>query len=243
MADYFENDRLHDIRGKLDVIKGRIDLLKAQKIGEEIEDAITTLLDTLEASLNPDALNGPATWIQSVFTHVDRLMEEFGKIREIAEKAIRMTYLEEEPEKIDLGKIINSFINEVENIWKSESIHFTVKTEKGLKLKIKRTHLESILMNLLSNARKAVQASDNKEIFIKAYLNDAGCHLVVRDTGCGISEKMLAEIWTEGVSNTDSTGIGLASIVRYKLLYDLSINLESKEGKGTQVDVIFPYIF
>lgn len=241
MSDFFNNDKLHDIRSKLDVIKGRIELLRTQKVSENIEIALTSILDSLESALKPDTIKDPAAKIQAVSAYVDRLMDEFGMIRKLAEKTISLTYSKTPLEAVDLSQVIEELVNEVQDVWKSERILITIKTQNRIPVEIKRPHLESILMNLLSNARKAIQTTATRRIWVEAHRDESGCYLVVRDTGCGVPKGAIDTIWAEGVSNTGSTGIGLSSIGKYKQLYNLSVNFESKEGQGTRVEVIFPY--
>ncbi len=241
MADFLKNDKLHDIRSKLDVIKGRIDLLRTQEVSENIEIALTSVLDALETALKPNTIKGPAARIQAVSAQVNRLIDEFGKIRKVTEKTIALTYTNGSLEEVDLHQVIDEIFNEIKDVWKSERILFTIKTQSRIKVEIKRAHLESILMNLLYNARKAIQTTATRKILVEAHRDESGCHLVVSDTGCGIPKEAIDKIWAEGVSNTGSTGIGLSSIGKYKRLYDLSVNLESKEGQGTRVEVIFPH--
>ncbi|MGJ8652296.1 MAG: ATP-binding protein [Opitutaceae bacterium] len=106
-----------------------------------------------------------------------------------------------------------------------------------------RTRLQQVLNNLLSNA---VKFTEKGEIFVKHWKEDHGeasgarYYFAVRDTGVGIPEDKLDEIFlafTQADSSTTrkygGTGLGLAISSRLVELLGGEITVESHEGSGS----------
>lgn len=113
--------------------------------------------------------------------------------------------------------------------------------ETGLPpLLMQRAHLEAILVNLLLNAREAMQGRGQLEIHAKQ--NDDGAVVIqIKDTGPGIPERQRRQIFEPYFSTKEKgTGLGL-SIVKHNVeLYGGSIEVESTLGKGARFTLKFP---
>ncbi len=105
--------------------------------------------------------------------------------------------------------------------------------------------------NIVRNALDAMFKSDEKKLAIKTSVNKNEIVLSVQDTGCGIDEKNLSNIFTpffttkpvRGEQAGDEpygTGLGLSSV--YKLLapYGVKFDVNSELGKGTSFVIRIP---
>jgi signal transduction histidine kinase len=75
-----------------------------------------------------------------------------------------------------------------------------------------RHKLLQILVNLLSNARHAVQAGDrrNRRILLKLARDGDHVRVTVEDTGIGMTEEVLSQIWRFGfTTKKNGHGFGL----------------------------------
>jgi signal transduction histidine kinase len=96
-----------------------------------------------------------------------------------------------------------------------------------------------IVQNLLDNAAK--YSFDWGSIFVS--FDEKG--IVVRDSGCGISQNHLWQIrdkfWQEDISRTDRKSFGLWLYLVKKLvdMHGWKIKVESEKGKGTFFNLIF----
>ncbi|HEX8360309.1 MAG TPA: GAF domain-containing sensor histidine kinase, partial [Longimicrobium sp.] len=103
---------------------------------------------------------------------------------------------------------------------------------------------EKIVLNLLSNA---VKFTFEGEISVTLRDRDAGVELAVRDTGVGISEEDLPQLFqrfhrVRGVRSRshEGSGIGLALVSELVRLHGGSVRAESRENAGTAITVALP---
>ena len=106
---------------------------------------------------------------------------------------------------------------------------------------VDRMYLETILMNLLSNAFKFTP--DGGEISLSLWKKEAVYGFTIRDNGIGIPEEKLSRIFERFYQvddNQKGSGIGLSLV---KLLIDKhrgTIEVASEIGKFTEFRVILP---
>ncbi len=105
--------------------------------------------------------------------------------------------------------------------------------------------LDQVLLNILSNAVKFTPPGGR--ISIDAHRNAKGLAIVVADTGVGISEDELAEVFKPFVQGRDSerrlvhgTGLGLPLADQMMKLHGGSLSLASRRGEGTVVTLQLP---
>jgi signal transduction histidine kinase/CheY-like chemotaxis protein len=110
--------------------------------------------------------------------------------------------------------------------------------------------LRQILFNLLGNS---IKFTDRGEIEIKAEFKKGigdhiNLHLCISDTGIGIPEGKLKEVFNEfEQANNDisykyaGTGLGLPITKKLVELQNGSIDIQSKDGRGTTITIIIPY--
>jgi len=130
--------------------------------------------------------------------------------------------------------------------------HFT------LPIKADSTQIQQILVNLLHNARDAVHGVEQPsitvslglfeadELFTKTHSSAIGedyAHLMVEDNGCGISIEDKVQIFDPFFTTKDvgkGTGLGLAMVYGAIKTHNGMIEVDSKLGKGTKIDVYLP---
>ena len=104
--------------------------------------------------------------------------------------------------------------------------------------------LDQILMNLISNATKFTHFGG---VSVKIRADDESAYLEVKDTGVGISESFLPQIFddyrqeSQGVSRDfEGSGLGMAIVKRLLDKLGGDIEIESTKGVGTSVKTILP---
>lgn len=131
-------------------------------------------------------------------------------------------------------------------------------SEKGLQLKAHAspgiperrvgdgTRLAEIVVNLVGNAIKFTPKGEI-EVILKRGGTDDQIVLLVRDTGCGIPQDHLQDIFEPFVQVFPSTqdrhqgtGLGLAITQEIVRLMGGSLRVESREGEGSEFRVIIP---
>jgi PAS domain S-box-containing protein len=108
-----------------------------------------------------------------------------------------------------------------------------------------RILFSQLLRNLISNAVKFTHAGGH--ILISSYIRKDSLVVSVRDTGIGIPEHELQKVFDRfyQVDNSSTrqyggTGLGLAIVKDIAELHKAEIEIESDEGKGTEIRVALP---
>jgi signal transduction histidine kinase len=107
-------------------------------------------------------------------------------------------------------------------------------------LVMQRSHLSAALVNLLQNAREAVNGAGN--IYVSAQPQGGNTmEIIVADDGPGIPPDKLGKIFEAYVtSKSKGTGLGLAIVKHNVELYGGTVTVESKLGKGSRFILLFP---
>ncbi len=108
-------------------------------------------------------------------------------------------------------------------------------------VKTDRTLFRQLLQNLIANA---IKFTDEGSVNLACRPRTGGLDITVTDTGIGIPADKLDSIF-EDFYQVDRTrgrgiGLGLAIVRRIAALLDLSVNVQSEPGKGTQFRVAIP---
>ena len=102
-----------------------------------------------------------------------------------------------------------------------------------------KTKLQEVFLNLLKNAFEA--ACPDKTIYLEALANENFITIVVRDTGCGITEEQLPTIFEPFVTyKKNGSGLGLAICDKIIKAHGGSISVESTINVGTTFTLTLP---
>ena len=103
--------------------------------------------------------------------------------------------------------------------------------------------MSQIMANLIDNAIKYTASG---EIGIKLYSINDKTAIDISDTGIGISEKYLPQLFTkfsqeeQGYTRKfEGTGLGLSLVKKYCEINRCDISVKSKKGEGTIFTILF----
>ncbi len=105
--------------------------------------------------------------------------------------------------------------------------------------------IEQVFVNMLSNARDALQGSKQKTINVRSFPDNDMCVIEFEDTGRGISEKNLPKIFDPFFTSKDvGDGTGLGLSISYGIIEEHKghIGVESQEGQGTKFSIKLPKV-
>jgi two-component system sensor histidine kinase PilS (NtrC family) len=103
------------------------------------------------------------------------------------------------------------------------------------------TSFHRALMNLLSNARKAIQEVPVPSVQLTCLAAEGGTRLMVSDNGCGMSEEQLDRLFVPFAGSfEEGTGLGMSLVYKFIEAMDWQIEVESAPGKGTRVQIFLP---
>ncbi|PBQ32335.1 ATP-binding protein [Sphingobacteriaceae bacterium] len=101
--------------------------------------------------------------------------------------------------------------------------------------------IEQVLINLILNAMDAVKDQANPRVTLTAETNQNGkVTIKVGDNGTGIKQELLDKIFIPFFSTKKTgSGIGLSLCKQIMILHKGNIQIQSKEGEGTVVSLLF----
>ncbi len=108
-------------------------------------------------------------------------------------------------------------------------------------LRARRTEIEQLFINLVSNAVQAMKGTGR--LTLSTRQEGQRTLVSVADTGCGIPESMLAKIFDPFFTTKDpgcGTGLGLNIATKFAAKYGGRIDVASKIGQGTTFTIEFP---
>ena len=150
-------------------------------------------------------------------------------------------------EDISLLEIIREVVNENKSTFIVNSIYPKVISKEDMTVKSDKKWVKFIISQILINSIKysKVKESENKEIIFELNRDKDKSIISIKDQGVGIPEGDLERVFdpfftgANGRRFTESTGMGLylSKDVAKRMGHDLEI--WSKEGKGTLVNILF----
>ncbi|KFI12965.1 response regulator [Vibrio coralliilyticus] len=145
-------------------------------------------------------------------------------------------------ELIDVSKTV--FINFDKQ--QAVDVFFSVSLERNYKIKSDKTKLVQIINNLGYNALKFTE-SGHVEIHISLSSESGMLHIVVKDTGIGMTQEQLDKVFQEFTQADDSitrkyggTGLGLSICQSLVNLLGGAISVESSLGEGSEFSIEVP---
>ncbi len=208
----------HEVKNPLTPIK-----LSVQHIQRAWGDGV----QDFDAVLNRNA--------EAVLREIDRLAEIAGSFsRFAAPQSAAQTPLE----SVHLPNVVD----EVLTLYRGagDGSRFLARLPESLPPVSARVgELKEVLLNLLENARAALEERGGVEVTAQA--RKGSVLLTVRDEGSGIPSSLLIHIFEPHFSTRSSgTGLGLAIVKRLVESWGGSVTAESEEGVGTEIHLIIP---
>lgn len=218
----FVENASHELRTPLAIVHGHLSLLN--RWGKN----------------DPDVLNKS---LQSSLKEVERLIQLVQELLELS-RAEAGTVGPTEVKPIQVEHLIQSVKHNFE-LLHSEYV-FTVQIQgEEPYVSIPSRYLEQILIILLDNAVKF--STDKKEIAVACTSDKQTICIKVTDKGIGIPKQDIPYVLNRfyRVDKARSRkqgglGLGLAIAKRWIEKYQGSIHIQSKEGEGTTITIIFP---
>jgi signal transduction histidine kinase len=135
----------------------------------------------------------------------------------------------------------------VSYLYRQEGIELREELEPGLPMILGNLgKLQQVLMNLFSNAKDAMESSEEKVILVSTRRDtdqEAGRIVIeVSDTGCGIDPEQLQRVFTRGYTTKPigkGSGMGLDLVRRIVQEMGGSITVDSEPGAGACFTLTF----
>ncbi len=197
--------------------------------------------------LKPDYLKAK---IEQLFENIHRIKQIINHIRTFSRDQQHAKL-----EEVSISEVIKNALTLVKAQFKNHSISLSTKHPKykctffGNKYRT-----EQVILNLLSNARDAVNEKESspgrpdsyqKKVEIRYYCRENKCFIEVWDNGSGIKPENKDRIFEPFyTTKSDSSGTGLGLSINYGIVQDMGgeIIVDSTSGKSTLMTVVFPLV-
>lgn len=250
-----ENPLENEIYGELSPLLERIDTQNKEKekteqmrrefsanVSHELKTPLTSISGYAEIMMN--GMVKP----EDVPVFSERIYNEASRMITLVGDIIKLSKLDEgsielEKEDVDFYALTREIVSRLS--MQAEKRHIQVElvgehvTYRGI-----RQILEEMIYNLCENAIKYNKENGKVSIWIGSTLQ--GKKVIVQDTGIGIPKEHQGRIFERFYRvdkshsrETGGTGLGLSIVKHGALLHHAEIHVESEEGKGTKIELVF----
>lgn len=201
----------HEIRNPLTGVKGLIQLLSEKYTSAE--DCY--YFDVIHKELD----------------RINEIVSEFLILGKPTIQKLEIVDISNTIEELKPIIVSEAYLYNVESVWRLPDEPVTVECVKD--------QIKQVVLNLTKNAFEAFETGGTIEISLIP--KEQTCELVITDTGKGIPAKELEKIFHPFYTSKD-TGTGLGLVVCKQIIHSFggTIQVNSKEGKGTTVEIILP---
>jgi signal transduction histidine kinase len=146
---------------------------------------------------------------------------------------------------IPIMEVLDDIREQMTEIAKASDNKLEIECLEGLEVYADFDRFKQIMVNLIKNA---IQFTDKGEIRVGGKKTTRGTQIWVSDTGIGMTEDQLKNIWDRyykaDTSRTNTkfgeSGLGLAIVQQLAELHDAKIEVETEVDKGTTFYIEFP---
>ena len=151
---------------------------------------------------------------------------------------------------VDIAALIADIISMFSPLARAKGIDLIASTPPGRVFALtNRRDLKRMLVNLVSNAIKFTESANGRSasVLVAGERDGPDVVLRVRDTGVGIPESRLQEIWeygkkTAGTQGESGHGMGLTMVrALCSALPDHQLGFYSEEGAGSEFTIVLPF--
>jgi len=150
-------------------------------------------------------------------------------------------------EPIDLSELVTDLLVLVEKDLQKHRVGLETRLEEGVFAAINTSQVQQVLLNLVINARQAMDEGGQLTITVGQHANDQMAEIMVADTGSGMPPETLGRIFdpffstkTADSQGQGGTGLGLSLCREIIEAHQGRIRVESAVDRGTRFTLRFP---
>jgi signal transduction histidine kinase len=190
---------------------------------------------------------------EDVRGHLDRINRAARRAQSITQNLLDFVRRDRSSlEKGNLAAAVREALGLVRDQYTKEGIVIRDRIEELPDSAMNRDQIVQVVLNILTNARHAMSQREEMVLTVETGVKESQVFVRVTDTGCGIPEDKLSQIFnpfysTKGEYSGDNVmskfkGYGLGLSVCHTIVGNHSgdVFVESQEGKGTAVTINLP---
>ena len=198
-------------------------------------NSVKAALSVLRANLD----TYPRTMVAE---YLDRIGSEVGRVENLL-RSLKSFSLYERPalQPVEIGAFVQEFARFVSDGAHRDGIRVEVAATCECWATCDPRALQQVMLNLYANASDALRQCDDPELRIMLSKREGLITIWMADNGHGIPEHEAKQLF-QPFFTTKECGTGLGLVISRKLLAKMggTINVDSKEGRGTTVQVSLP---
>ncbi|MGC3978949.1 MAG: hybrid sensor histidine kinase/response regulator transcription factor [Paludibacteraceae bacterium] len=230
----------HDKEKQLNEAKLRFHTKYYHEIRTPLALIVAPLYELLQLKIKDEQVQKHVRTIAKNTDVLTRLVNQFLDFR----KAVTMNYplgVTEQKLNMTVENVVTLFTEQAQT--KGINYRYICETEE-LQGWYDEDKISKVIINLISNAMKFTPR--NGSIFIWLEQSEDKAQITIEDTGCGISEEDLPNIFIryyQSANNTKGgTGIGLSLAKQLANIHHGDISVESRLNYGTTFILTFPIV-
>lgn len=229
----------------------RLSMLKNEllsNITHELKTPISSVSVAIEALRDFGALKDP----ELTREYLDISRDELQRLSLLVDRVLRLTTFEQkEPdlnlEMLDMSQVTQTILRTMQVQFDQYDARHELEIKgDDFSLRGDRTHLSSVLFNLLDNALK-YRNGQQPEVKLRLEADTDQLQISVQDNGIGIPPAYQERIFEKffrvpqgNVHNAKGYGLGLSYVSAVMAKHGGWIELQSRPGKGSRFTLIFP---
>jgi len=213
----------HELKSPINAIEGYLKIMQEKQVGDNIEDYKMMIDRSIER------IKGMRTLIMDL---LDLTKIESGKRNR-------------ELKLIDLHEVAKIVVDTVEPLAIQRNIKVYLDADENLMINADSYEMEVILNNFVSNAVK--YNKEDGKVYMSIHKIKDTIHIVVEDTGIGMSEEESAMLFHDFVriknsktKNITGSGLGLSIAKKMIEMYMGTVDVESTPDVGTKFIIKIP---
>ncbi|MGE7777003.1 sensor histidine kinase [Chitinophaga sp. NPDC101104] len=167
------------------------------------------------------------------------------RLRKIVQSLLLISRIENDQfprgEQFSLSDLLEEVMEELGHRLEDKQLRFNMRINGGVAMNMNRDLVFQLFHNLLNNAIRYNRPGGR--IWIRDITEDDGRYaIVVEDSGIGIPEESIGAIFERfrKIGTGEGLGLGLSIVSTIAKYHEISLEVESVEGKGTAFTVWFP---
>jgi len=203
-------------------------------LAHEVRNPLTNInlaIGLLESAIKDDSLK----------PYLDIIMRSSGRITDLITELLKNQQPDEvRPEKQSIYQLLDEVLEMAKDRIRLKNIMVRKDyAAHDCKIELNRPKMKIALTNIIVNAIDAMRADTGELRLVTKTFRDKYV-IQIEDNGCGISKLNLKSIFKPFFTKKPG-GLGIGLATTYDILQSnhVKVNVESKEGKGTQFILLF----
>jgi signal transduction histidine kinase len=210
----------------------------AASIAHEINNPLQPIRINLEDMLE-DIQNNAAIDIRAVKSTQESVERIRRIVSQLLEFAGKRNTTNTELESLDVSQLIEGVVSLNRKFFEKENMQIIANLAPRMSILGNKDQLEQVFMNMILNAKAAMDTGGTLQIGVKIDKNEALIQFI--DTGSGIPDEQINRIFDPFFS-TKANGTGLGLFVSYGIIqgHHGTIEVKSKVNQGTTFTIRLP---